>query len=72
MSVLDCLNLLRELIKRPSKKYKQKFWFQIAQTSEENWRRSRSQIWDVLYAKIVVKGFCDMCNERETVIKCDD
>lgn len=72
VSVSDCLSLLRKLLKNPSKKNKQKSWLERVQVREENWRRSRSQIWDALYANIVVKGFCDVCNEREVVIKCND
>ena len=72
VSVSDCLSLLRKRLRNPSKKNKQKSWLERVQVREENWRRSRSQIWDALYANIVVKGFFDVCNEREAVIKCND
>ena len=71
VSVSDFLSLLRKLLKS-FQKNKQKSWLERVQVREENWRRSRSQIWDALYVNIVVKGFCDVCNEREAVIKCND
>ncbi|XP_057310749.1 uncharacterized protein LOC130648699 [Hydractinia symbiolongicarpus] len=69
-SVHECLQTLKRLLPAPKKRHR-KSWFHRVITTQNQWARIRPVIKDVMLSREVPKGVCNICQEREVVIKCN-
>lgn len=68
--VHECLQTLKRLLPAPKKRHR-KSWFHRVITTQNQWARIRPVIKDVMLSREVPKGVCNICQEREVVIKCN-